>query len=102
MTKKDAYPIPRIDKLLDCLNGSKYFCTLDLEAGYWQIAMFTDDVEKTAFITHIGLYEWVVMPFGLCNAPATFCRLMETVLSDIMYCRCLVYLDDIIAFGKDF
>ena len=102
MTKKDAYPIPRIDELLDCLNVSKYFCTLDLAAGYWQIALCTDDVEKTAFITHVGLYEWVVMPFGLCNAPATFCRLMETVLSDIMYRRCLVYLDDIIAFGKDF
>ena len=102
MTKKDAYPIPRIDELLDCLNGSQWFCTLDLASGYWQIAMWTDDIEKTAFTTHAGLFEWVVMPFGLCNAPATFCRLMETVLSDIMWSQCLVYLDDIIAFGKTF
>ena len=102
VTKKDAYPIPRIDELLDCLNGSQYFCTLDLASGYWQIAMHPDDIEKTAFTTHAGLYEWIVMPFGLCNAPATFCRLMETVLSDIVWNRCLVYLDDIIAFGKTF
>ena len=64
--------------------------------------MHTDDIEKTAFTTHAGLFEWIVMPFGLCNAPATFCRLMETVLSDIMWSKCLVYLDDIIAFGKTF
>ena len=102
VTKKDAYPIPRIDEMLDGLNGSKYFCTLDLASGYWQIAMHRDDMEKTAFITHIGLYEWTVLPFGLCNAPATFCRLMETVLSDIIYSKCMVYLDDIIAFGKTF
>ena len=101
-TRKDAYPVPRIDELLDSLNGSKYFCTLDLASGYWQIAMHTDDVDKTAFTTHSGLFEWIVMPFGLCNAPATFCRLMETVLSDIMWSKCLVYLDDIIAFGKSF
>ena len=102
VTKKDAYPIPRIDEMLDGLNGSKYFCTLDLASGYWQIAMHRDDMEKTAFITHIGLYEWKVLPFGLCNAPATFCRLMETVMSDIIWSKCMVYLDDIIAFGKTF
>ena len=99
-TKKDAYPIPRIDELLDCLNGGQYFCTLDFASGYWQIAMNPDDVEKTAFITHCGLFEWIIMPFGLCNAPATFCRLMENVMSDIVWQKCLVYLDDVIAFGR--
>ena len=99
-TKKDAYPIPRIDELLDCLNGGQYFCTLDFASGYWQIAMDPRDVEKTAFITHCGLYEWIIMPFGLCNAPATFCRLMENVMSDIVWQKCLVYLDDVIAFGR--
>lgn len=101
-TKKDAYPLPRIDECLDCLSGSQWFCTLDLASGYWQVAMDPEDKEKTAFITHSGLYHWIVMPFGLCNAPATFCRLMETVLADIVWSRCLVYLDDIITFGKDF
>ena len=101
-TKKDAYPLPRIDECLDCLSGSQWFCTLDLASGYWQVAMDPADKEKTAFVTHNGLYHWIVMPFGLCNAPATFCRLMETVLADIVWSRCLVYLDDIITFGKDF
>ena len=102
VTKKDAYPLPRIDECLNCLNGSKWFCTLDLASGYWQVAMDPEDKEKTAFVTHNGLYHWVVMPFGLCNAPATFCRLMETILADIVWSRCLVYLDDIVAFGPDF
>ena len=101
-TTKDAYPIPRIEEMLDSLNGAKYFCTLDLASGYWQIAMHPDDIHKTAFITHDGLFEWVVMPFGLCNAPATFCRLMETVFSDILWDKCMVYLDDIITYGKTF
>ena len=102
MTKKDAYPLPRIEECLDALNGCQYFCTMDLASGYWQVAMDIDDVEKTAFTTHVGLYEWNVMPFGLCNAPATFSRMMEMVLSDIVWRQCLVYLDDVISFGKDF
>ena len=75
---------------------------MDLASGYWQVAMDPNDREKTAFITHQGLFEWLVMPFGLCNAPATFCRLMEQVLSDIVWSKCLVYLDDVITFGHDF
>ena len=102
VTKKDAYPLPRIDECLGCLNGTKYYCTLDLASGYWQIAVYPSDCEKTAFVTHEGLFEWIVMPFGLCNAPATFCRVMERVLRGIVWLKCLVYLDDIIAFGKNF
>jgi hypothetical protein len=102
VTKKDAYPLPRIEECLDALNGARFFSLMDLASGYWQVQMDPKDREKTAFLTHIGLFEWLVMPFGLCNAPATFCRLMELVLADIVWSRCLVYLDDIVAFGTTF
>lgn len=102
VTKKDAYPLPRIDCALDSLGGSNWFRTLDLASGYWQVAMATKDREKNAFSTHRGLFHWTVMPFGLCNAPATFERLMEGLLGDIQWKHCLVYLDDIIVFGDFF
>ena len=101
-TKKDAYPLPRIDDALDSLGGASWFSTLDLASGYWQVAMDPESEEKTAFVTHRGLFQWLVMPFGLCNAPATFERLMEGLLGDIQWTHCLVYLDDIVAFGSDF
>ena len=101
-TVKDAYPLPRIEECLDALNGSQFFSSMDLASGYWQVAMDPRDREKTAFSTHVGLFEWNVMPFGLCNAPATFARLMEQVLADVVWSQCLVYLDDIVAFGQDF
>ena len=102
LTKKDAYPLPRIDECLDVMNRCQFFSSMDLASGYWQVAMDPKDREKTAFSTHVGLYEWNVMPFGLCNAPATFCRLMEQVLADIIWSKCLVYLDDIVAYGSTF
>ena len=102
VTVKDAYPLPRIDESLDQLAGAKWFSCLDLSAGYWQVEVDPDDRQKTAFITRRGLYEFNVMPFGLCNAPATFERLMELVLSGLHWQICLIYLDDIIIFGKTF
>ena len=102
VTKKNLYPLPRIDETLDSLGGNQWFCTLDLQSGYWQVGMHPKDVEKTAFSSHIGLFQYNVMPFGLCNAPATFEAMMETLLSDFLWKKCLVYLDDIIVFGKTF
>ena len=101
-TVKDAYPLPRIDESLDQLRGARWFSTLDLNAGYWQVEMDPADRPKTAFATREGLYEFNVMPFGLCNAPATFERLMETVLSGLQWQICLIYLDDIIVYGRTF
>ena len=101
-TVKDAYPLPRIDDTLDMLAGKQWFSTLDLASGYWQVSLSQDARAKTAFATHSGLFQFRVMPFGLCNAPATFERLMDRVLQGLRWSRCLVYLDDIISFGGTF
>ena len=102
ITTKDAYPLPKIDESLSQLNGSRWFCTLDMNSGYWQVELDQNDKHKTAFATRQGLYEFNVMPFGLCNAPATFERLVDTVLSGLQWDICLIYLDDIIVYGKTF
>ena len=102
VTRKDAYPLPRVDDILDTLAGSQWFSTLDLISGYWQVEVKEEDREKTAFCTPDGLFEFEVMPFGLCNAPATFQRLMELVLAGLQWMTCLVYLDDVIVTGKTF
>jgi hypothetical protein len=101
-TRKDAYPIPRIDDMLDALRGAKWFTTLDLASGYWQVEMDSKDQDKTAFITKQGTYEFTVMPFGLTNAPATFQRLMDQVLNDMSYQGVIVYLDDINIYSETF
>ena len=98
-TTKDAYPLPRI---LDMLAGKQWVSTLDLASGYWQVSLSQEARVKTAFATHSGLFQFRVMPFGLCNAPATFERLMDRVLQSLRWSRCLVYLDDIISFGSTF
>ena len=102
VTKKDAYPLPRIDETLHALGGATYFTTLDLQSGYWQVALDEKSKEITAFSTTRGHWEFNVMPFGLTNAPATFQRLMDFVLTGLHWSHCLVYLDDVIIFGKTF
>ena len=102
VTKKDAYPLPNISDCLGSLAGARWFCTLDLASGYWQVSMADQDKEKTAFATHKGLFHFRKMPFGLTNAPATFMRLMSSVLGNLEWERCLVYLDDVIVFGSSF
>jgi hypothetical protein len=99
LTKKDCFPPPWIDDTLDMLAGAKWFSTLDLKSGYWQVDVHPDDKEKTAFSTGEGLWQFTVMPFALCNAPATYERLMETVLQGLTYNSCLMYLDDMIVIG---
>lgn len=102
ITKRDVFLLPNLDDTLASLNGAKYFSSLDLNQGYMQIRMKEDSIPKTAFISHDGLYEFTRMPLGLTNAPATFQRCMNIVLSGLTYNQCLVYLDDIIVFGSSF
>jgi hypothetical protein len=101
-TKKDSYPLPVIDEVLAMLGKAKWFSSIDLASGYWQIKVKEEDREKTAFITKYGIYEFTVMPFGLCNAPATFQRLMDKVLRPYIGRIALVYLDDIVVFSDTF
>ena len=102
ITVKDAYPLPRIDDTLDMLAGKQWFSTLYLASGYWQVFLSQEARIKTAFPAHSGLFQFRVMPFGLCNAPVTFERLMDRVLQGLRWSCCLVYLDDIISFGSIF
>ena len=100
VTKKDSYPLPRIDETLAALKGSVLFTTLDLQSAYSQIPVKKEDIEKTAFSCHEGLFEYVVMPFGLSNAPATFQRLMQYVLKGLLMEYCMCYLDDVVIFSN--
>ena len=84
VTKKDVYPLPCIDDILNTLSGAKFFSTIDLPAGYWQIGLDPLTSVKSAFVTHRGLHEFVCMPFGMRNAPATFQRLIEVVLAGLL------------------
>ena len=102
VTKKDSYPLPRIDDALETLAGMCWFSTLDLRSGYWQVKMSDTSKEKTAFTTGSGLWQFTVMPFGLCNALATFERLMERALSGLPPNVALVYIDDILVSGRSF
>lgn len=102
VSQRDSYPLPRIDESLDFLARGKFITTLDLARGYWQVAVAEDSRPKTAFISHCGLFQFRVLPFGLCNAPATFQRLMNNVLAGLIYKTCAVYLDDIVVASPTF
>ena len=101
LTVKDCYPVPRIDDTINKFHNVKEFTTLDCFAGYYQVLVHEEDRHKTAFTTPFGLFEYVRMPFGLCNAPATFQRLMDQVLEGLIGKICLVYLDDIIVYSRN-
>eukprot|EP00171_Calliarthron_tuberculosum_P003874 IDg3874t1 len=102
ITIKDSYPLPRMDDCLDSLGSADFFTTLDCDSGYWQVRVSESDRHNTAFTSHAGTFQWKQMPFGLCNAPATFQRTLDILLAGFRWKTCLVYLDDVIIFSKNF
>ena len=100
VTRKDAYPLPRIDSCLDAMASAQWFSMFDLRSAYHQVLVNPEDSDKTAFICPRGMYKFRTVPFGLCNAGATFQRLMDVVMSGLHFQVCLVYLDDIIIFSE--
>ena len=102
VTRKDAYPLLRVDSTLNTLARSQWFSTLDMLSWYWQVEIAEKDRPKTALCTTVGLFEFKIMPFGLCNAPATFQRLMDLISAGMQWSQCLVYIDDVVVVGRTF
>lgn len=100
MTVPDTYPLPRMDECIDSLGDAVIFTTLDCNSGYWQIPVQPEDQDKTTFTSHYGTYRFLRLPFGLRNAPATFQRAIDIILSGVRWKTCLVYLDDVIVFSS--
>ena len=100
-TKKDSYPIPKCPETMESLVGAQYFSTMDLKSGFWQVKVSEDSCQYTAFtVGSMGVYEFLRMPYGLCNAPATFQRLMQNCLSELNLSFTMVYLDDMIVYSE--
>jgi len=98
ITVKDRYPLPDIQQLFDEMHGAKYFASFDAVDGFWQMAMAPEDVEKTAFTSPYGSYEWLVMPMGLSNSPSSYQRRMQRALGHLPFVR--VFIDDCVCFSK--
>ena len=102
ITIKDSFPLPRIDESLEAMEGARYFSSLDLSHGYFQVTMHPDSIPLTAFRVPWGLFEFQRMPQGLCNSPSTFQRTMELIFGDMNFTQLILYLDDILVFSKTF
>lgn len=102
VTVPDKYPLPRISDLIQAVKGSMYFAALDLRGGYWQVPMEVSSIMYTAFRCFLGLFEFLVMPFGLVNAPATFQRMVDQIFGDLRFSGVLCYLDDILVHSPTF
>jgi hypothetical protein len=101
-TVQNSYPLPSITESLESLKGTQWFTVLDLQSGFWQVPVKETDKHKTAFTTGRSLLEFQVMPYGLTNSPATFASLMEKVLKGLHWSICLLFIDDILIFGRTF
>ena len=100
VSKKDAYPIPDVQDALGNLRGSRYFATINLLSGYWQLGMTDRAKKRSTFCTRCGLFQFTRMPFGLSGAPVSLCRMMSIVLRDLLWVVCLCYLDDIAVYAR--
>ena len=100
-TKKDTYPLPHIQETMESLTGARHFSCMDLKSGFWQVRMAKESQQYTAFMAgSMGIYEFLHMPYGLCNTPATFQRLMQNCLGEVNLTYALIYLDDVIVYSR--